>query len=233
MKKLDKLSIGAILLVTVVFMISGVARSEETPTIPASSIAFVAKATPNRDCLAVYSEPNGSSKVVRCLQRCRKVTLTGKSKDVWVEISAPISGWVNGLFLDPNPRICNLGSYAGVAPYDGDDPSDDPGDYYDWWSSPGWAWYWGWWWHYRHNPFHFFAHHHPGHHHGHYKSAHAAHHPARHAVRHFEKPHHGVKHGGTKFARPHHGGKTFAVHHHRGGFHRAAAHGGRHGGRHR
>ncbi len=229
MKNLGKLGIVVIPLLLLLFMISGVARSEEAPTIPVGSVAFVAKASPNRDCLLVRSEAGVSSKAVGCLQRCKKVTLTGNSNDIWVKISAPISGWVNGLFLDPNPRICNLGSYAGVAPYDGIDPSDVPADYLDWWSSPGCAWYSAWWWHYRHNRFHFFAHHHPGKHHGHFKSAHAGHHPAFHAVRHFEKPHH----GGNKFARPHHGGKRFAVHHHRGGFHRAAGHGGRHGGRHR
>ncbi len=194
MKSFWKLGSSAILLPALLFMISGVARSEEAPTIPAGSIAFVAKATENRDCLEVYSAANGSSTVVGCLKRCKKITLTGNSNDTWLEISAPLSGWVNGLFLDPNPRICKSGSYAGIAPYDTEDPSENPDDYFNWWSSPRYGWYSHWWWHHRHNPHHFFAHHHRGTHHGHY---HAWHHHAGHAGHHHHAhaaAHHGGRH---------------------------------------
>jgi len=191
MKSFWKIGSTAILLPILLFVISGVARSEEPATIPAGSTAFVAKKTENRNCLQVYSAADGSSKLVGCLKRCKEVTLTGNSKDIWLEISAPVSGWVNGLFLDPNPEICEGGSYAAVAPYAGTDPSVNVDDYADWWG-PRWGWYHRWWWHHRHNPHHFFAHHHRGHHHGHY---HTGHHRHAHAGHHAHvAAHHGGRH---------------------------------------
>src|SRR5208283_5280849 len=150
MKSLREVGVNVVLLLALLFMISGVARSEEEPTIPADSVAYVAKVSENRGCLEVYRGVDKSQQI-DCLGLCKEVVLTGNSSDIWVEISAPVHGWVDGLALDPNPRICASGSYTGAAPYAGD-ASDVPDDYADWWSGPGYSWYWPWWWHHRHHP---------------------------------------------------------------------------------
>ncbi len=177
MRNLRKVGVSVVLLLALLLMAPGVAGSQEEPKIPPDSVAYVVKVSENRDCLAVYRSADRSQQI-DCLRLCKEVVLTGNSSDIWVEISAPVRGWVDGLALDPNPRVCSAGSITGAAPYVGDF-SDVPDDYAVWWGGPGYAWYWPWWWHHRHHRHHFFHDHHPGHHHGH---VHPGDHPGPHPV---------------------------------------------------
>ncbi len=184
MTNLGKIGINAALLTALLFVISGVARSEETPGIPPGVHAYVAQASHDRDCLVVFKHHGEPREEIGCLPLCKKVRLTGKASDIMVQISAPLSGWVNGLKLDPNRMACK-----SLAPYFGD-ASDDPGDYAEWWSCPGCGWYWHWWWHHRHDPRHFFHDRNPGKHHGHYKSHHSPSHPVKPHTEHIEHKEH-------------------------------------------
>ncbi len=192
MKNIWRLGIAAILVTALIPVTSG-AQTQQAPVVPAGANAFVAKVTQNKDCLAVHNQGNGSSEVVACLKPCKEVTLTGNSNKTWLEISAPVSGWVNGLSLDPNPKVCEGGRVTELAPYAGYDPSNVVEDYYDWWSGP-YNWYSRWWWHQRHDRRHFFVHHHRGRHHGHYIAHHRHEREFHRAARHGE--HHGGHHGG-------------------------------------
>jgi hypothetical protein len=186
------IAIMGILLLAFLSAGTGIARSQddETPTIPAGAVMFVSQATEGRDCLVVYDSPSDTANEVQCLPLCTKVVLTGATQENFVEISAPVAGWVDGLSLDPNPNICRSGTPSQEAPYIGSNPSEDPDDFGDWWS--GYSWYYGWWWHHRHHHHHWF-HNHRVHvnHHGHYRNHRPGHHyPKVHKPTNVHKPTH-------------------------------------------
>jgi hypothetical protein len=62
-------------------------------------ILWVASVDPQMGVLPVYAQPTTNSAMVGSLQRCVRVILTGLEKDSWVEISDPISGWVQADLL--------------------------------------------------------------------------------------------------------------------------------------
>ena len=192
---LRKLAALLAIMYVLVLIGPGIARSQEDPTIPPGSIAYVAIPTDGRDCLVVYNEGNETSTEINCLPLCTQITLTGNTNETMIEISGPVPGWVDGLKIDPNPQICNRSTpqapyIVPEAPYLGDDPSYDPTDFGGWWYGD-YSWYGGWWWHWRHHHHHWFRNHHIKHnHHGHYKH----HHPGQHHPGQLHKIHPGPKH---------------------------------------
>jgi hypothetical protein len=73
----------------------------------AGSLAWVASVDPQMGALAVYAEASDNSGIVGSLQRCNKVDLTGNEQGSWVEISQPMTGWVQSNLLSQNALLCS------------------------------------------------------------------------------------------------------------------------------
>ena len=98
-KKLAVLTIAACLVVSICAMSKNSAF--------AGSMAWVASVDPQMGALPVYAEASDNSGIVGSLQRCNKVDLTGNEQGSWVEISQPMTGWVQSNLLSQNALLCS------------------------------------------------------------------------------------------------------------------------------